>query len=202
MKVLLVGATGTIGGALAQALEVRHEILRASHVRSTLTVDLANPESIQRLYQQAGRVDAVVCVAGLAAYGPLTQLSDADFALSVSNKMMGQINLVRYGVEVLADKGCFTLTTGMFGRLPAPNSSALSLVNGGIEAFVRSVALELPRGLRINAVAPGWVRETLVKLQMDPAGGVPAAELAQTYVKIVEGSMMGQTLEAAASSAA
>jgi NAD(P)-dependent dehydrogenase (short-subunit alcohol dehydrogenase family) len=54
---------------------------------------------------------------------------------------------------------------------------------------------ELPRGLRINAVAPGWVRETLLALKMDPAPGVPAVEVAQTYVNAVEGKITGQTLD-------
>ena len=61
--------------------------------------------------------------------------------------------------------------------------------------LARAAAQELPRGLRINAVAPGWVRETLLALKMDPAPGVPAVEVAQTYVKAVEGKMTGQTLD-------
>ena len=50
MKILLVGATGTIGTAVTQALETRHEVLRASHSRSPLKLDLADPESIRQLY--------------------------------------------------------------------------------------------------------------------------------------------------------
>ena len=52
----------------------------------------------------------------------------------------------------------------------------------------------MPRGLRINAVSPGWVRETLVALDMDPAGGTPAAAVADAYVEAVTGSMQGQTV--------
>ena len=51
---------------------------------------------------------------------------------------------------------------------------------------------EDPGFLRINAVAPGWVSETLVALKRDPSAGVPAARVAQAYVKSVEGSMTGQ----------
>jgi NAD(P)-dependent dehydrogenase (short-subunit alcohol dehydrogenase family) len=63
------------------------------------------------------------------------------------------------------------------------------MVNAGLEGFVRAAALDLPRGVRINAVAPGWVRETLVVMKMDPSAGVPAAQVAQTYVRAVEGNM-------------
>jgi NAD(P)-dependent dehydrogenase (short-subunit alcohol dehydrogenase family) len=196
MKILIIGATGTIGAPVTQALEARHEVIRASHSRSALKVDLADPASIKRLYATVGRVDAVVSAAGQAAFGPLLALSDADFALGLTNKLMGQVNLVRYGVEVLADGGSFTLTTGILSRQPMPGGAAISMVNAGLEGFVRAAALDLPRGFRINAVAPGWVRETLVAMKMDPSSGVPAAQVAQSYVRLVEGSMTGQILDA------
>lgn len=105
---------------------------------------------------------------------------------------MGQVNLVRFGVDALADRGSFTLTSGFLSRFPMPGSAAISLVNAGLEGFVRAAALDLPRGLRINAVAPGWVYETLVAMKRDPGTGAPAARVAQAYVKSVEGDMTGQ----------
>jgi NAD(P)-dependent dehydrogenase (short-subunit alcohol dehydrogenase family) len=195
MRILVIGATGTIGAAVTQALDARHEVLRASHSRSALTVDLADPESIKRLYEKVGTVEAVVSTAGKAAFGPLLALSGEDFSLGLTNKLMGQVNLVRFGIEALADEGSFTLTGGFLSRHPMPGSAAISLVNAGLEGFVRGAALDLPRGLRINAVAPGWVCETLVALKRDPSSGVPAAQVAQTYVKSVEGTMTGQTLD-------
>ena len=196
MKILLVGATGTIGTAVAQALEARHEVLRASHSRSPLAVDLADPESIRRLYSQVGRVDAVVSVAGQAAFRPLLALTDADFALSLANKLMGQVNLVRLGADAVADGGSFTLTSGILSRQPMAGAAAISMVNAGLEGFARGAALELPRGIRINAISPGWVRETLVAMKMDPAPGTPAAVVARSYVEAVEGRMTGQVFDA------
>lgn len=196
MKILVIGATGTIGAAVVSLLEGRHEVLRASHSRSALTVDLADPGSIKRLFAKVGRVDAVVSTAGQAVFRPLTDLTDADFAVCLENKLMGQVNLVRFGIDALADGGSFTLTSGILSRQPTPGGAAVAIVNAGIEGFVRVAALELPRGLRVNAVAPGWVRETLVALKMDPQPGVPAAKVAETYQAAVEGSMTGQVLDA------
>ena len=196
MRILIVGATGTIGAAVTEALGARHELLRASHSRSALKVDLADRDSIKRLYVEIGRVDAVVSVAGQAAFRPLLALSDADFALGLTNKLMGQVNLVRLGVDALADGGSFTLTSGILSRQPMPGGAAISMVNAALEGFVRGAALDLPRGIRINAVAPGWVRETLVAMKMDPSAGVPAAQVARTYVKSVEGTMTGEILDA------
>jgi NAD(P)-dependent dehydrogenase (short-subunit alcohol dehydrogenase family) len=83
----------------------------------------------------------------------------------------------------------------MMSRQPMPGGTAISMVNAGLEGFVRGAALDLPRGCRINAVAPGWVRETLVAMKMDPSPGVRAAQVAQSYVTSVEGSMTGQILD-------
>ena len=195
MKILVVG-TGTIGAPVAQALAARHEVIRASRTQSELKVDLEDPESIRRLYAKVGRVDAVVSVAGQAAFRSLLALSDADFALSINSKMMGQVNLVRFGADIVADKGSFTLTSGILSRQPMPGATAISMVNSGLEGFARGAALDLPRGICINAVAPGWVTETLAAMKMDPAPGTPAAQVARIYVKAVEGSMTGQVLDA------
>jgi NAD(P)-dependent dehydrogenase (short-subunit alcohol dehydrogenase family) len=68
------------------------------------------------------------------------------------------------------------------------------MVNAGLEAFVRAAAQDLGRGLRINAVSPGWVAETMAALGMEPAQGTPAAEVAGAYVSAVEGTMRGEIL--------
>jgi len=195
MRILVIGATGTIGAAVVGLLEARHEVLSASHSRSALKVDLSNPDSIKELYANVGPIDAVVSAAGESVFQPLLALSDADFALCLTSKLMGQVNLVRFGVDQLADGGSFTLTTGILSRQPMPGSAAISASNAGLEGFVRAAALELPRGLRINAVAPGWVRETLVARKMDPGLGLPAAQIAETYRQAVEGSTTGQILD-------
>ena len=79
---------------------------------------------------------------------------------------------------------------------PMPGSASISMVNAGLEGFVRVAALEMPRNLRINAVSPPWVKETLLKLGMNPTPGLASADLAKTYVAAVEGMQQGQILAA------
>ena len=55
------------------------------------------------------------------------------------------------------------------------------MVNAGLEGFVRAAALEMPRMLRIDAVSPPWVKETLVKFKMDPTPGLASAIVAMAY---------------------
>lgn len=195
MRILIIGATGTIGSEVTKALQERHDVVAASR-HSGIHVDIADPKSIRAMYLEAGAVDAVVSVAGDAAFAPLAQLGDADFERSLTSKLMGQVNLVRHGLSVLRDGGSFTLTSGVLAQNPMPGSAAISLVNAGIEGFVRAAALELERGMRINAVSPGWVAETLSAMGQDPSGGTPAKDVAKSYVQSVEGNANGTVITA------
>jgi NAD(P)-dependent dehydrogenase (short-subunit alcohol dehydrogenase family) len=107
---------------------------------------------------------------------------------------MGQVNLVRYGTESVADGGSFTLTSGILATRPTPGGAAISLVNAGVDGFTRAAALELPRGQRINVVSPPWVAETLTAMGRDPSGGLPAADVARSYVESVEGKQTGAVI--------
>jgi NAD(P)-dependent dehydrogenase (short-subunit alcohol dehydrogenase family) len=195
MRVIVVGATGTIGRAVVEALTPRHEIVAVSHRQAPIRVDLADRDSVARMYETIGQVDAVISAAGRARFAPLRELTDADFAMSLANKLMGQVNLVRLGHPSVRDGGSFTLTSGYLGRYPAPGSPAVSLVNAAVEGFVRAAALELPRGIRINAVSPRWIRETLQAPGRDPSPGLPVAVVAQAYVKSLEGNQTGAVLD-------
>ena len=143
MKVMVIGATGTIGQAVVKKLSARHEIIKVGHKSGDYQVDIGSTDSIKKLYDGVGRFDAVVSGAGLAKFGPFEQLTEEDFRLSLSNKLMGQVNLVRLGYRHMRGPGSFTLTSGVLSREPMKGSPAVSLVNTGIEAFVRAAALEL-----------------------------------------------------------
>jgi NAD(P)-dependent dehydrogenase (short-subunit alcohol dehydrogenase family) len=196
MRIMVVGGTGTIGRAIVSALGKEPEIIVVGNERGAERVDIADPASIQALYRRVGKVDAVVSSAGQAAFKPLTELSDADFELSLRSKLLGQVNLVRYGIGSVRDGGCFTLTSGILAREPSPGSAAVSLVNAGLEAFGRAAALEMPRGIRINVVSPGWVSETLKAMGRDPSTGTPAATVARAYVSSVYGRQTGAVIDA------
>ena len=198
MKLIVIGATGTIGEAVAQALSNRHEIVAVTRHSEPVRVDITSIASIRALLEAVGPVDGVICASGAARFKPLAQLDEADFAFCLQSKLMGQVNLVRESLRRVRDAGVIVATSGILSRLPAPGGSAISMVNAGIEAFVRAAALEAPRGVRVNVVSPPWVSETLTKLGMDPKIGLSASIVAQSYVRAVEGSMTGQVIEPSA----
>ncbi len=194
-RILVIGATGTIGREVVRAL-AGHEVIEASHSHSAIRVDISDVDSIRAMYRSVGMVDHIVCTAGdTARRKPLAELTDDDFAYSIRHKLMGQVNVIRYGFDFVRDGGSFTVTTGILGRDPMPGSETISLVNCGLEGFVRAAALEAPRGIRVNAVSPPWVSETLAYLKMHDVPGLPAVTVARMYAGAVTGTMTGAVLE-------
>jgi NAD(P)-dependent dehydrogenase (short-subunit alcohol dehydrogenase family) len=197
MRIMLIGASGTIGKAILDLLSPDHEVVGVGNTSGDYRVDLAAKATIEQLFQEVGKVDAVISAAGQARFAPFDKLSDEDYAVSLSNKLMGQVNLVRVGFHFVADAGSFTLTSGVLASRPIPGSAAISLVNAGLEGFARAAAIELPRGIRINVVSPPWVSETLQAMSMDPTAGMPAARVALAYKESAESRRTGDVIEAA-----
>jgi NAD(P)-dependent dehydrogenase (short-subunit alcohol dehydrogenase family) len=195
MRILVIGATGTIGRRVVEALSAGNEIVAVSRKSTPIAVDISDDSSIQAMYKKVGKVDAVISAAGSAKFAPLSQLSDGDFEFSLNDKLMGQVGIVRFGLDHVADGGSITVTSGILARSPMPGGAAISLVNAGLEGFVRAAALEAPRRIRVNVVSPPWVAETLVALKMDPSQGLPAATVARAYVQSVNGTQTGAVIE-------
>jgi NAD(P)-dependent dehydrogenase (short-subunit alcohol dehydrogenase family) len=194
MKTLVIGAKGTLGKAVTDVLSKHgHEVVGASRT-SELRVDIEDPATVRALFQRVKDVDAVVVCAGAGGWGPLSKLTDEDFAFSLRSKLMGQVNLIRIAKDHVKDGGSITVTSGILALKPTPGSSAVSLINAGLEGFVRAAALEMPRGVRVNVVSPPWVKETLRAMKMDESHGLPAAEVAKAYAAAVEGRSNGEVI--------
>ena len=199
MKILVIGATGTIGSAVTGALRARgHQVLGAGATSGDYRVDISDPASIERLYGTTGSVDAVVCAAGVARFGALDALTTKDFEASVRNKLLGQVELVRRGVGLVREGGSFTLTSGDLSTAPEPGTVAVVMTGAAVEAFARAAALDLEGRYRVNVVSPGAVAESLEAAGHDASGAVRAHEVAAHYVRAVEGRATGMVLEARA----
>ena len=194
MRIVVIGATGAIGSAVVAALERKHQVVRASR-HGAARVDITDSTSVRALFTSLKGIDAIICCAGEARLGEIATLTDSDVDVSVRSKLVGQINVVRHGLPSLAPNGSITLTSSLLARRPMRGGAASAMVDAAIESFVRTAALETPRGIRINAVSPGWVKETMRKMGLDPSRGMAAADVARTYVGVLEGTMNGETIE-------
>jgi NAD(P)-dependent dehydrogenase (short-subunit alcohol dehydrogenase family) len=194
MRIILVGASGTIGQAVQRELGDRHEIVTAGSRSGDLRLDITDAASIRAALTQAGPFDALVSTAGKVKFAPLADMTEAEYAIGLRDKLMGQVNLVLIGRELIRDGGSFTLTSGVLSHDPVRFGSSASMVNGAIDSFVRAAAIELPRGLRINAVSPGVLVESMTAFGPFFRGHepVPGARVALAYAKSVEGARTGQ----------
>lgn len=194
MKILLVGAHGTLGKAIAAELSARHEIIAAGRTSGDVALDITDSGGIRRAFEKVGRVDAVISAAGHIKFAPLEQMSEEIYAVGLRDKLMGQVNLVLVGREFVNDGGSFTLTSGIVAEQPIRAGSSASMVNCAIEGWVRGAAIEMPRGLRINAVSPNVVVESMPSFGPFFRGfePVPAARVALAYSRSVEGLQTGQ----------
>ena len=196
-KILLVGASGTLGSAVAQHLRQQHQVITASRSDPLHRVDLGSDDSVTALLQTVGPLDAIVATTGNVHFGPLTQMSPAQFAQGLHDKLLGQVRLALLGQHHLLDGGSITLTTGILTEQPIAQGANATSVNAAIEGFVRAAALELPRGLRINAVSPSVLSEALDAYGDFFPGFEPvtAARAALAYQRSIDGIANGQVFK-------
>ncbi|MGY4815564.1 short chain dehydrogenase [Pseudomonas chlororaphis subsp. piscium] len=195
MKILLIGANGTIGSAVDKELSQRHEVIRIGRTSGDFQVDISDSASIRALFEKTGKFDALICAAGNVSFAPLGEMSAQHFTLGLQDKLMGQVNLLLIGREFANDGASFTLTSGILNRDPIRSGASAALVNGAIDGFVRAAAIELPRGLRVNSVSPTVLVEAMDSYAPYFRGykPVPGADVALAYAKSVEGLQTGQT---------
>ena len=195
MRVLVVGASGTIGRPLCEALVKRgHEVVAAGRRGRDVAVDLRSVESIEAMYGAAGPLDACVCVAESGALDKFEELTEGALLENMRGKFFGQINLVLIGQRYLSNGGSFTLSSGIFADEAWPGVTGGAVISGGLHSFVLSAAIELKRELRINAVSPTMVADSAETYGHLFPGMQPVsmADLIGAYLACVEGQSTGE----------
>lgn len=197
MKILVVGASGTMGKFLADMLEKEsHEVIRLSRTSENIQVDTASVQSIKDMFEKVGSFDALISTAGTTFVGPWKNLNDETFRIGVEGKMMGQINLVLIGQHFINPKGSFTLISGALTHEPQQHFANASAANGAVEGFVRAAAIELANGIRINAVSPTVIENSPQYFPYFP-GEIPTTmrQLEFGFRKSLFGSVNGQIIK-------
>ena len=194
MKLIVIGASGTVGRAVAQELNQRHEVIRVGRTQGDYQVDITSQQSVQSLFEKIGQVDAIVSATGNLFFGPLATMTDRDFNQGLQDKLLGQIRLALTGQHYLNDGGSITLISGIVAHEPIAQGVNATTVNAGLEGFVRAAACELPRGIRINLISPTVLTESAAAYDGFFPGfaSVPAASVAQAYRRSVEGVQSGR----------
>ena len=196
MRILIIGGQGTIGGKLTEYFGKNHEVIIAGRSGGTIQMDIADPQSIKRGLEGAGKVDAIICAAGEARWAPFDDLEEEDFYIGIRSKLMGQVNLVRLGKEYVNEGGSITLTTGILADDPVAMTASAAMVNGAIHSFVMAVVLDIKEPIRINAVSSGLVEDAVDKYRDYFPGHhpIPMDKMLRGYIRSVEGRTSGEII--------
>lgn len=194
MKVIVVGANGAVGKTAVDALSGRHEVIKVGRSSGDVQADIEDIDSIRAMYQQVGKVDAVVSAVGHGHFGAVADMTTEQFMKGINHKVLPQVNLVLEGFDYVNDGGSFTVTSGVLNRDPIPGGSCAAAANGALDGFVLGAAVDMPRGIRINAVSPEVLEVSRAKYDGFFRGHVHVSEEAVglAYSKAVEGCLNGQ----------
>lgn len=138
----------------------------------------------------------MVNTVGYCEYATFDEMSESQWMTTVMSKMMGQINLVRIGQRYIAEGGSFTLISGILNVKSIPMAIADATTSGAINTFVKCVAYELPRGMRINAINPTLLEEAWdVYGEMMPGfQPVPGTLVGKAFERSVDGFITGEVI--------
>lgn len=194
MKIIIVGANGSVGKTAVDALSVRHEIIKVGRSSGDILADIEDIDSIRDMYRQSGKVDAVVSAVGHGHFGAVAEMTSEQFMKGIYHKTLPQVNLVLEGFAYVNDGGSFTLTSGVLNRDPIPGGSSSAAANGALDGFVIGAAVEMPRGIRINVVSPEVLEVSREKYDGFFRGHVHLSNesVGLAYSKAVEGCLNGQ----------
>lgn len=210
---LVVGGASGIGRACADALLAAGWTLAIADLKppaddaEALAVDVRDPEAVAAAVatgvERHGELGTVVYAAGTARVTPVLEIEPAEWDLVLGVNLGGAFNVLRAAAPYIGEGGSYTAISSIDSAAPVPGLAHYCASKAGLEALVRSAALELgPRGIRCNAVLPGLVRTPLME-PMLARPGVTEAFLGQTPLgRIAEGAEVADVVAFLASDAA
>jgi len=196
MKIIIVGATGTLGKKVAEAFAKKHEVIRVGNTKGDVRVDITDETSIKAMFEQIGPFDALISTSGKGPFAPISEMTGEVFKSGLLDKLLGQVNLVIIGQHYINKGGSFSLISGILANHPVAAGSVLSTINGGLNSFVLAAAPELENGIRLNVISPNVVEDSPAYFDSFP-GEIPVTmdKVVKAFEKSVLGIVTGQVIK-------
>ena len=177
-RVLLTGATGGLGRAIAQALAERDaSLILSGRSREALEAlaaelpgsghlaipaDLAEPGAATKLVADAGDFDVLVANAGVRGAGPLTSYSDEQIERAIRVNLEAPVRMARASIERMTERGSgqMVFISSLAGKASPPRGSLYNAGKAGLRGFAIGLRGDLaPHGVGVSLVSPGFVRD-------------------------------------------
>jgi short-subunit dehydrogenase len=212
--VLLTGATGGLGRAIAQALAERDatlilsgrsgealeqlasELPGSGHI--SIPADLAEAGAAAKLVSDAGDFDVMIANAGLRGAGPLTDYSHEQIQGAIRVNLEAPIEMARAAMERMAKRGSgqMVFIASLAGKAASPRSSLYNATKFGLRGFALGLRADLaPSGVGVSIVSPGFVRDAgmFANSGAKPPPGLGTTtpdRVADAVVRAIEGNRM------------
>ena len=196
MKVIVIGGGGAVGRPIVDALKGNNEVIVVGRSSGDVQADIESVEDIRSMFEQTGKVDAVVTAIGHGHFGPVSEMSGEQWMKGILHKALPQVNVVLEGMPHVNDGGSFTLTSGVLNRDPIAGGACGAAANGAIDSFVLGASVEMPRGIRINSVSAALLENSTERFDGFFPGHhhVSDEAVGLAYCKAVEGCLSGQVI--------
>lgn len=156
---LVVGSDTPIGQAICAAF-AGDTVVGVALPHDCSTAEGAQA-AVQSTLDKAGRLDVVVLAAAHMPVAPITETTDAQWHQALESTLGTAFAVSRAAIPVLRPGGAIVAVSSVNATLAAPGLPAYAAAKAGLEGLVRQLALEYgPRGIRVNAVAPGLIGPT------------------------------------------
>jgi NAD(P)-dependent dehydrogenase (short-subunit alcohol dehydrogenase family) len=210
---LVVGGASGIGRACADALAaagwptVVADLKPDADDQTAIAVDVRDRDAataaVAQVVESHGAVGTLVYAAGTARVTPVLEIDPREWDLVMGVNLSGAFNFLQAAAPQIPAGGSYTAISSIDSASPVPGLAHYCASKAGVEALVRSAALELgPQGVRCNAVLPGLVRTPLMAPVLDQPG-VADKFVAQTPLRrIAEGADVADVVAFLASSGA
>ncbi|MBC7140319.1 MAG: 3-oxoacyl-ACP reductase FabG [Defluviimonas sp.] len=193
---LVTGGSRGIGAAVARRLAsdgatvviaYRSDAVSADRIAADLSAagskvhavrsDISDPEQCDSLVSTcvslAGRLDILVNAAGVSDYRLLDQIDTAHYADMFDTNVLGAFVLTRAASQVMASPGRIIHFSSRLAETPMPGTAVYAASKAAVSAMTRALSLELgPRGITINAVAPGLIETDMTAVAVRDRGEI------------------------------
>ena len=191
--VLVTGAAGGIGLSVVQKFRAEGaKVAVADRDTSTVEADAHLPGNLLEpayadglpgaVVAALGRLDIVINNAGVITRGPVSETSDADWALSVGVNMEAPFRVSRAAINIMAEAGggAIVNTASCWGLRPGPNHAVYCMTKAALASLTQCMGMDhAHQGIRINAVAPNEVNTPMLRTGFAKRGFDPDTAIAE-----------------------